>query len=85
MGHHSHNELYKVKALFHCSINTMTSETMLTHWRRIIKGFLLAWLSPNHSAEPILASFRPQRLEMFQLHKDHLARGLSFELANPEV
>ena len=55
------------------------------HWRRIIKGFLLAWLSPNHSAEPILASFRPQRLEIFQLHEDHLVRGLPSELANPEV
>jgi len=75
MGHHSHNELYKVKALFHCSINTMTSETMLTHWRRIIKGFLLAWLSPNHSAEPILASFRLQRLEMFQLHNTQGSSG----------
>jgi len=63
----------------------MASETMLAHWRRIIKEFLLAWLSPNHSAEPILASFRLQRLETFQLQKGHLVRGLPFELANPEV
>ena len=67
MEHHSHDRLYKAKALHSIVLLIMmATETMLTHWRRIIKEFLLVWLSPNYSAEPIFASCRLQRLETFQ-------------------